>query len=220
MSAQTRCRPQPRAEIMAIDAYVPGKSARRRARQGPQAVVQRIAARSLAARDRGVSRRRGSIWRSIPTARRGCCARRSPGATGSTPGRSSAATARTSCWRCSRTSICGPGDEGPLQPVRLSRISDRHPRRGRRRRWSRDETRLTANVDAMLAKVDADGRRSSISPIPTTRPAPTCRSPRSSGCTPACPATRCSCSTPPTPNMSRATITPPASNWCRHARTS
>ena len=101
-STRRRCprskpvRPQPRAEIMAIDAYVPGKSARRRARQGPQAVVERIAARPFAARDRGVSRQRRISWRSIPTARRGGCARRSPGATASTPSRSSAATVRTS----------------------------------------------------------------------------------------------------------------------------
>ena len=58
MFASKSLRPSPRAEVMAIDAYVPGKSGVAGARQGPQAVVERIAARPVAARGRGVPRRR------------------------------------------------------------------------------------------------------------------------------------------------------------------
>ena len=40
------------------------------------------------------------------------------------------------------------------------------------------ETNYTADVDAILARGDARGPRSSSSPTPTTRPAPICRSTR------------------------------------------
>ena len=45
------------------------------------------------------------------------------------------------------------------------------------------EKNYTADVDAILAKRDADAPRSCSSPTRTIRPAPTCRSTRSSACT-------------------------------------
>ena len=54
----------------------------------------------------------------------------------------------------------------------------------------------------------------------TIRPAPMCRSTRSSACTAACRRMCCWCSTPPMPNTSAATTTRPASSWSRPARTS
>ncbi len=73
------------------------------------------------------------------------------------------------------------------------------------------EKNFTADVDAILAAVTKK-TRSSSSPIRTIRPAPACRSTRSSGCIAACPATCSWCSTRLTPNMYGATITRPASS--------
>ena len=49
-----------------------------------------------------------------------------------------------------------------------------------------DETRLHGGRRRAARQGDAEDARSSFSPIPTIRPAPICRSPRSSGCTRAC----------------------------------
>ena len=59
---------------------------------------------------------------------------------------------------------------------------------------------------------DEEDERSSFSPIRTTRPARISRSTRSSGCTAACRRRCCSCSTRLTPNTSAATTTSPASS--------
>ena len=75
------------------------------------------------------------------------------------------------------------------------------------------ETRRARRCRRDPRRGDADARRSSSSPIPTIRPAPTCRSRRCAACMPACPATCCWCSTRPMPNMSAATTTRPASSW-------
>ena len=62
--------------------------------------------------------------------------------------------------------------------------------------------------------------RSCSSPIRTIRPAPMCRSTRSSGCTARCRRMCCWCSTPPMPNTCAATTTKPASSSSPPPRTS
>ena len=136
-------RPQPRPEVMAIDAYVPGKERRAGSREGSQAFVERNAARPFAEGDRGVPRRSPIISRSIPTAPRHACARRSRAAMVSTPRRSFAAMVRTMISPA-RARLPQPGDEGSLYPARFSRISDRHPRGRRRFAGRRRRRRSTA----------------------------------------------------------------------------
>ena len=61
-------RPQPRPGVLDIEAYVPGKSARRRRREDLQALLERDAARPFAARRSRPSKRRCKGSSSIPTA--------------------------------------------------------------------------------------------------------------------------------------------------------
>ena len=113
-----------------------GQEQRARRRQGLQAVVQRDAARPEPARDRGLSRGRPTTSRTIRTARRATCARRSAAPSGSTRRASSAAPARTTCSICWRA---------PISPTATRRSTPRtaswsiRSRRSApaRRRWSR-----------------------------------------------------------------------------------
>ena len=76
-----------------------------------------------------------------------------------------------------------------------------------------------ADVDAILARVDAPRPRSSSSPIPTIRPAPTCPTTRCGACTRACRATRCWCWTRPIASTCAATTTRRGWSWSPPPRT-
>ena len=89
-------RPLPRPGVLEIEAYVPGKSGAPGVAQGPQAVLERDAARAEPAGDRGGAARRRASSNPIPTARRRRCARRSRQSMASIRPGSSAARARTS----------------------------------------------------------------------------------------------------------------------------
>ena len=134
--------------------------------------------------------------------RHGLCARRSARAMASIRPGSSAARARTRSSIFSPPPIIGPGDEGIFTAARFSRLQDRHPRGGRRSRSSPEEINLTANVDAILAKV---GPRTKMVFLanpnnPTGTYLPFAEVERLA----VAPARRmcCSCSTRPMPNMS------------------
>ena len=184
MTSPRPLRPQPRPEILAIDAYVPGKS------WAPPAPPRSTSCRRTSRRS--APRRRRSrpsaparpTSRSIPTARRRPCARRSAGAMGSSRAdhlRQRLGRAAGAAGAC----LSRPGRRRTLQRVRLPRISDLHPRGGRhagRRAGDGHDREMSMRCSRRVTRAP----RSSISPTRTIRPAPICRFPRSSGCRPAC----------------------------------
>ena len=89
--------PQPRPGVLEIEPYVPGKSSAPGRRQDIQAVVQRDAARAQSARDSRVPEPWARVWKTIRTAPRRCCAKRSDAHSGSIQAASSAAPAPTIC---------------------------------------------------------------------------------------------------------------------------
>ena len=139
-------------------------------------------------------------------------------ASGSIPIGSSAAQAPTiSCISWPRP--ISSRRRGDPHRARLPDLSDRDPGAGAKPIVV-PETNYMADVDAILAAVTKRRPKSSSSPTRTIRPAPACRSTRSSGCIAAWRPTCCSCSTRLTPNMSETTITRPASNLWRRRKTS
>ncbi len=117
--------------------------------------------------------------------------------------------AQSACARLSRGRR-----RGDLHHARLPGLSDRDARR-RRQAGGRAGDELHRRRRRHPGGGDAEAPRSCSSPTRTIRPAPTCRSTRSSACTAACRRMCCWCSTRPMPNMSGATTTRPASNWSR-----
>ena len=108
---------------------------------------------------------------------------------------------------------------GDPHHARLPGLSDRDARRRREAgRGAGEELHRRRRRDPRGG--DASAPRSCSSPIRTIRPAPMCRSTRSSGCIAACRRMCCWCSTPPMPNTCGATTTRPASSWSRPPRTS
>ena len=118
--------------------------------------------------------------------RRPSCARRSAARSASIPTASSAARAPTICSTCWRAPISRDGDEAihtthgflvyPIATLGAGATPVVAP-----------EKDYTADVDAILERGDADAPRSCSSPTRTIRPAPTCRSTRSSACIAALP---------------------------------
>ncbi len=187
------------------DVFVPSRTAPRRAqdqalcarqeprarrRQGPQAVLERIAARPEPAGDRGLSRARraspGLSRRLGDRAARGD--RRAP--TGSIPTASSAGPDRTISSTCSRTPISPTATRRSTEhgflvyPIAtLGAGGDAGGRGGK-------EPHRRCRRDPGLR--DASAPRSSSSPIPTIRPAPIFPSTRSSACIARCRRTSCS----------------------------
>ena len=156
MSASKPLRPQPRAEIMAIDAYVPGKSARRRARQGPQAVVERIAARPLAARDRGVSRQRRASSPLYPDGSSRAAARGDRPALRARPRADHLRQRLGRTARAARPCLSLARRRRALQPISASsNIRSRFAPPAATPVVARGDATTTADVDALLAQGDA-----------------------------------------------------------------
>jgi len=108
MSVLKQMRPVPRADVMAIDAYVPGKSSA----PGVGKVHKLPRTRRRSARRPWRSRRSGrqrTCLPFIPTAPPRDCAKRSAAAMGWMRRISSAAMAPTIFWACWPTPICSRG---------------------------------------------------------------------------------------------------------------
>ena len=214
--ARRRRRPKanrqvPRPGILDIAAYVPGRSKAVPGVQAAQAVVERDAARPEPGGDRGLPRGR-RLARALP-------GRRGDGAPqrhrrGLRP-QSRSHRLRRRLGRGPaphRQCLHRPRRRGDPHRVRLPRLSDRDP--GRRRHAGRgaERNRSPPMSTRSLARVSPTGRASSSSPIPTIRPAPTCRSARCAGCMPRCRQRCCSSSMRPTPSTCAATTTRAASS--------
>ena len=178
-------RPVPNPGILEIAPYTPGKSPVRRARpQGVQAVGQRDPARALAEGHRGLQAAPPTIWRTIRKAPRACCAKRSAAPSGSIPTASSAAPAPTKSSICWRTPISATATRRSPPPTASWCIRSR-PWRTAPSTWSRPKP-----ISPPTSMRSSRGSRRAPSwcgsPTRTTRPEPTCRSTRSSGCAPDC----------------------------------
>ena len=112
----------------------------------------------------------------------------------------------------------GHGDEAISTDPRLSGVSDRDDGERRHQRGRAGEG-ISPPTSMRSWRGSARAPSWCGSPTRTTRPEPTFRSTRSSGCAPDCRRMCCWCSTPPIPITSRATITRSASNWWRPPRT-
>ena len=204
-------RPQPRPGVLAIDAYVPGKSTAPGRRAGVQAVVERDAARPEPEGGRGLSRGRPSTARTIRTAPSTALREAIGRAFGLDPDRIVCGAGSDDLLNLIARRLSRRRRRGDLHHPRLPGLSDRHARLRRDAgRGGGEEPHRRRRRDPRGG--DASAPRSSSSPIPTIRPAPMCRSTRSSACIARCRRTCCSCSTRPMPNMSAATTTRPASS--------
>ena len=150
MSALTR--PQPRPGVLDIDAYVPGKSSAPGRRQAFSS-CRRTRRRWARARRRSRPIARSpAIWRTIRTARRPTCARRSARRSGSIRTASSAAPAPTICSICSPAPIWATATRRSTPRTASWSIRSRRSAPARSRWWRRRPT-YTADVDAILARV-------------------------------------------------------------------
>ena len=209
----------PRAGVLDIAPYVPGRSKATGGSQAAQALVERDAARARARRRSRPIRAAADRLASLPRRlghgaprgdRRGLRAQPRSHRLRRRLGRDPDLIA-AGLYRARR--------RGDLHRARLSRLSDRHQGGGRHAGGRAGE-----GPDGGRRRDPGAGERarraSSSSPIPTTRPAPICRSARSAACMPACRRRRSSSSTRPMPNMSGATTTraasssrPPPTTW-------
>ena len=203
MSSFKPVRPEPRAEVMAIDAYVPGKSARRRAsprstscrrtnrRSAPRRARSRRSAPTpdeLAIYPDGSSRRlREAIGRALRPRRRARIVCGDGSDELSAPAR--------------RTPICGPGDEGLYSqygfleyPIAIRAAGGDAGRRAGDAATPPTSTRCSPSVTA------ADQDRLSRQSQQSDRHLSAVRGGQAPARRPAA-ATCCSCSTRPMPNM-------------------
>ena len=152
-------------------------------RQNLQAFVERDAARAFAARAGSFSR----LCRSSPDYPDGAARalREAIGAKiGLDPARIVCGTGSDEILHLLAAAYIGPGDEGVFTQHGFLVYKIAILAAGGTPVVA-PETNITANVDAILAKIGR-GRKSYSSPIRTIRPAPICPSPRSSGSPTAC----------------------------------
>ena len=204
-------RPPPRPEILAIDAYVPGKSG-----VDGVAKIHKLSSNEspLGPSPKAVEAFRAgrTISRSIPTARRRRLREASARRYGLDPARILCGNGSDECWPCWRMSF-SPRRRRALQPIWVPRIPDRDPGRGRRP--GRREGDGPHRERRCAAR---QGRRQDADRVPRqSQQSDRHLSSLFGGQAAACGAAAdvCWCSTRPTPNMCSATITPPASNWSR-----
>ena len=201
MSEPKLSRPVPRADVLEIEAYVPGKPAPASPAKASQAFVERFSARpvpeAIAAfrdaaeplalyPDGSASRLRAAIARGY----------------GLDPAQLIFGNGSDDFLALIALAFFGRR-RGPLQPVRFPRLSrsrSARPQRADRRPRARLRRRTSISCSPRSRREP----RSSLSPTRTTRPARVCRFPRRSGCTPACLRHAAGASTRPMPNMSPA----------------
>ena len=158
-----------------------GQEQRARRRQGVQAVVQRDAARAEPEGDRGLQRGRRASARTIRTARRPTLREAIGRAFGLDPARIVCGAGSDDLLNLLARAYLADGDEAihtthgflvyPIATLGAGATPVVAP-----------EKNYTADVDAILAAVTPNAPRSCSSPTRTIRPAPTCRSTRSSAC--------------------------------------
>ena len=202
----TLSRPAPRAGILDIEAYVPGKSPAKGSGKtfklssnetpfGPSQAARdayEAAAKTLDLYPDGAAR----VLREAIAARFGLDANRIVCGCGS-----------DDLLHLLAAAYIGPGDEGIMTKHGFQIYYIAIQAAGGTPIIS-EEKNYTADVDDIRAP------RPSSSPIPTIRPAPICRSRRSSACTLACRRMCCWYSTLLTRNMCARTITRRAWKWC------
>ena len=152
----TAYRPQPRPGVLDIAPYVPGQEQRRPAspRSSSCPPTRRRSARARRA-IAAYQRRRRRIWRTIRTAPRRSCARRSAAPSASIPSRIVCGAGSDDLLQLARPRLSRRRRRGDPHHAWLSGLSDRHARHRRNAGGRGRRTNYTADVDAILAAVTA-----------------------------------------------------------------